>query len=348
VKAEASIVGVGARSAIGLDALQTTLAVRANKTVIRASHMIDRHGEPIGTARLACIDDAVQRLPRYIALAAPPLVQATFAWRHQYASRGEAAPPLPVVVALPPPSRPGFDARLHKELLPWLQQQSGITLDARSSMTVFEDRGGGVRAFSRALDLLDDGCEVVAVGGIDSYFDADALEGLDAAFRLHGHESENGFVPGEGAAFLLLSRRTAGLPRLASVLGAAVEDEPRPFGSEEPCQAMGMTHALRRAAGSLHDARCIAWVLTDVANERHRVQEWQMAIGRCTRTFAHEVEHDQPLLRTGDVGAASAAMLAAMACVSFTIGTARADMVMIATHSDASERGALLLSRGEA
>ena len=343
------ILGVGARSHVGLDALQTTLATRANKMRVRESHMIDRQGEPIGTCRLESISDAVQGLPRFVALAVPPLVQATFAWRKLLSARGPI-PPLPVVIALPTTERPGFDRRLLRDLFPWLQHQSGIVLDPRSSLTVEQDRGGGVLAFIRAIEILEEGLsDVVAVGGVDSYFDPDVLESLDAELRLHALATENGFIPGEGAGFLLLARRSraTGFAKLGKILGVAVEDEPRPWGADEPCQGLGMSAAIRRAAGSMARGRHIPWALTDVANERHRVDEWQIAQGRCFQAFSPELRHDQPLLKTGDVGAASAAMLAAMACVHWAIGSAPGDLALVATHSDGPERGALLLGATE-
>jgi 3-oxoacyl-[acyl-carrier-protein] synthase-1 len=104
-----------------------------------------------------------------------------------------------------------------------------------------------------------------------------------------------------------------------------------------------MSAALRTAAGAEYQSRQVPWVLTDVGNERHRVDEWQVAFTRMFRVFTHEVIHDQPLLMTGELGAASAAMLAAMACVRWTIGAALGDQAMIAAHSDGHERGALLL-----
>jgi len=84
-------------------------------------------------------------------------------------------PALPVVIALPSTSRPGFDRRLLQELFPWLQHRSGIVLDAQLSTTVQRDRGGGVVAIMRALELLEDH-DYVAVGGVDSYFDPDGEE----------------------------------------------------------------------------------------------------------------------------------------------------------------------------
>jgi 3-oxoacyl-[acyl-carrier-protein] synthase-1 len=341
------IVGVGARTHAGLNALQATLAVRAGKILPRPCHMRDRKGDEIGFCQ-APIDERVKGLMRFVALAAPPLIHATRDWVAR--ERARAGPPqaLPAVIALPYAKRAGFDPRLRAELFPWLQQRTDVTLDPKLSRLVFEDRGGGVRAFQAAVELIESRqAEVVLVGGVDTFFDPRVLEELDEARRLHALEAENGVIPGEGAAMLLLAHRGAArdLSPLASLGGVAVESEPNPWDSGRPCLAVGMSAALRRAAGDEHRSRRVPWVLTDVGNERHRVDEWQTAFTRMFRAFSHEVVHDQPLLLTGEVGAASAALLAAMACVRWTIGTALGDAAMIATHSDGHERGALLLRR---
>jgi len=344
------VCGVGARTHAGLDALQVALATRAGKMRPRPSHVTDRFGERVATCRLWSIPDNVQGIDRFAALAAPALVQATEPWRSLLAATGHDAEPLPVVLAVPEADRPGFDPRIARDLLPLLQARSQIVLDAKRSKLVSRGRGGGVEAFRAGLELLSDGAHRVAVGGVDSLFDADLLEWLDREMRLHSLEAENGFIPGEGAAFLLLARRgrTLGLPRLASLVDARVEDEPRPYGSTEPTHALAMTHAVKLATGVHRTARRIPWMLTDVANERHRVDEWQMVMGRMFRAFTMDARHDQPLLKTGEVGAASAALLAAIACAQWNVGCAPGASALIACHSDGAERGAMLLVSEEA
>jgi 3-oxoacyl-[acyl-carrier-protein] synthase-1 len=346
-RGEHVVVGVGARTHAGLNALQVTLATRANKMRPRESHLVDRHGEPVSMCRLASIGDDVMGLHRFVALGAPALMQATWPWRENHLRSGHAASPLPVIVALPSSSRPGFDRRFERELFPWLQDRAGFALDPQKSGMFARDRGGGVMAFQYAMQLLDGGCDAVAVGGIDSYFDPDCLEWLDAEYRLHALETENGFIPGEGAAFVMLVRRSrvSGLKKLASIVGASVVDEPRPYGSDEPTHGLGMTMAIKEAAGPLAKARRVSWMLTDVANERHRVDEWQLASGRSFRAFTEDARHDQPLLKTGDVGAASAALLFAMACTHWEIGSAPGDVALVATHSDGAERGAMIVAQ---
>ena len=132
---------------------------------------------------------------------------------------------------------------------------------------------------------------------------------------------------------------------LAQVISAAAETEPHPYGSEQPCLGEGLTKAVRRAVAPVGPrSKCIPWCLTDVANERHRVDEWMAALGRNHRAFVTDPVHDQPLLETGDVGAASAAMLAAIAITQWQTRCSEGDVALIATASDGPERGAMLLS----
>ena len=348
-KSDAVVVGVGARTHTGMTALQAVMAIRANKMVPRESHIVDAAGNPVGTCRLPSIADNVQGFDRFVALAVPALVQGTHSWLAFERRRTQQPKPLAAIVALPSGFRPGFDPRLRKDLFAVVSEQSGVALDPKRSTLVTKCRGGGVEAFDLAIAKLRSGAEeAVIVGGIDSWFDPDVLEYLEAERRLHGPDCENGFLPGEGAAFLLLTTRSRSsqLHRWGQVLSASTELEPRPYGSEEPCHALGMTMAIKRAAEPTGlKSRRIPWQLTDVHNERHRVDEWQMARLRMFEAFRDDVVHDQPLLRAGDLGAASAAFLAVYACVSWYAESAPGDCALVAAHSDGAERGAMVLAQ---
>ncbi len=323
------------------------MAIRASKMRPRESHMIDKRGDHMANCRVESIGDNVFGLERFVALGAPPLREAASVHLEQVSARYGVTSPLPVIVAAPEVSRPDFDARLGRELLSELGRVSGVALDFNQSSIVFGGRGGGVDAFRRGLDVLRRrAADAVLVGGVDSYFHPDVLEALDADYRLHGLKTENGFIPGEGAAFVLLQNRShsGGFYHYAHIHDADMQMEPRPYSSEEPCHALAMSLALQNVARQVGPtARRVPWVLTDVQNERHRVNEWQLAMGRQFEIFTPEVKHDQPLLETGDIGAASAAMLVAIACMRWQLRCAVGELAIVATHSDGQERGALLL-----
>ena len=347
---DAVIVGLGARAHHGLTALQVTMSVRAQKSEPRESHMVDRAGQPMAICRLASIADNVMGVTRFVALGGPALRQAASPLLGAVQARGQTPPRLPVVIALPSKHRPGVDPTLERQLLSALEARADVPLDLEHSDLVFGGRGGGARAFARAVELLRQH-DAVLVGGIDSYFDPDALEWLDAELRLHSPTTENGFIPGEGAAFLLLARRSrahgvaSGGPA-AELLDVGCALEPHPYGSPEPCIGEGITNAVRLAVqGVGKQAGRIGWVLSDVVNERHRVEEFGFALARNHEAFAHELVHEQPLLKAGDLGAASAATLVAIAVTRWQTACAPSDFALIGVHSDGSERGALVLGK---
>ena len=69
---------------------------------------------------------------------------------------------------------------------------------------------------------------------------------------------------------------------------------------------------------------------------------------RSRLVFDADVVHEQPLLKTGDLGAASAAMLLVMASVRWQTGCAAGDSVLVATHSDGPERGVVIAAADRA
>ena len=320
------------------------MGVRAGKLDPRVCHMIDRAGDAIGTSRLASIGDQVMGLDRFVALGGPPMTQAAYPWLAAARDARRATPRIPAIVALPSERRPGIDPRLAPDLLVRLEARSQVPLDHDRSQLVFGCRAGGVAAIARAIALLGDGAEFVLAGGVDSFFDPEVLEYLDRELRLHSLTAENGFIPGEGAGFVLLAKQRAPhTPALGGIVSTALEREPRPYGSEEPCLALGMTLAAKRAVEPVGSkSRRIGWVMTDVVDERHRVDEWAFAAARVAGAFAPDYVHEQILLATGDLGAASVGTMLAVAVTRWQTCCAPDDAVLVAAHSDGPERGALV------
>lgn len=325
------IVSVGARIATGLDALGAATSVRARKSFVRETRFVDRAGEPVGMATVVSIGEDIVGRDRFVALGAPALREATAI----LPTTGLRA--VPLYLAGPAEADP-LDTR-GTRLLTALAEHAPI--DVAKSRVLSSGRAAGAIAIEQALGRVTRGeDEAILVGGIDSYFDPDRLEALDAARRLHGPETENGFVPGEGAAFLLIANRRRATTKLANIAGVGLEKEPRPYGSAEPTHALGITLACKRALGTAK----LGWALTDVVGERHRVEEWLFAAGRIQQQCTPDLRVDTPLMHTGDLGAASFPLLCVLACMGWKIGTGAGPLALIAGHSDGQDRGAVLLA----
>jgi 3-oxoacyl-[acyl-carrier-protein] synthase-1 len=337
-----AIVGVGARTHTGRDALSATLTWRAGRCIPRESSLIDRVGEPIALCRARALPDDLLGPDRLVALATPALLEAL-----DDAKLPRDAP-ISLHLGLPAETEPRAHRIDSALFLRSIAEATGLAIPPRRAATYAEGRAAGLAALAGAIDRLRVGAEErVVVGAVDSAFDPGLLEALDAEFRLHSLTAENGFLPGEGAAFLVVERAgRAGAGRArAHVAAVQIEREPRPFGHAEPSLGLALSLAVRRV---LEGARgTLRWAMTDVVNERHRIDEWVYASARAHRSLATDSRHDQPLLTTGDLGAASGVVLAAFAAMSFSVGSAPDDRVLLAASSDGNLRAAALLTAGD-
>ncbi len=329
------VLSVGARSPLGLSALQTSLVWRAGKLAPFPLPWLDKRGTPASSVRARCVGDDVVGASRLVALAAPALRDAARA-------AGERAVSAPLLLATAE-SRPGFELAPRLDTALAIAREAGVRVDAARSSVVGLGHAGFGFVLQRAVELLGaPGAGPVIVGAVDSYHAPECVAWLDEECRLHGDGVPNGIIPSEGAAFLVLG--PPGLPgvaRLASV-ACALED-----GHEEgaaPDLGRALSDAVRRAAADAPE-RPVPWVLTDVNGERHRVRRWSFVRVRDPGIVCPDATllFDGPD-ELGDAGAAVGALLAAHACVGFVTGHAGGRRsALVALSSEGRERSAFVL-----
>jgi 3-oxoacyl-[acyl-carrier-protein] synthase I len=349
VRPAAELLGVGMITPVGLSSGATAAAIRAGITRVRESSIRDRNQEPLLAGFLE-----ESYLPPLVPSLVVPLAGMTA--RHQRMVRLAAhalqevarygTQPLPLLLALP-------------EVYPWgdpvgagflehLVEQSRVPLALNHSHVLRAGRAGGLMAIERALGLLKTGrVPCVLVGGVDTYRDARLLAMLESEGRLHAGALPDGFIPGEGAAFVLLGppgegRRRNQVP-LASVLSAGSGSEPGHQYSMVPYLGDGLAHAFRRMfeqvpAQSLR-VRC---VYAGLNGERFWTKEWGVAYLRHTQYFEEEPHIEHPIECTGDPGAALGPMMLALAAIGMKKGYQPGPCV-VWCPSDREERAAVLL-----
>ena len=216
----------------------------------------------------------------------------------------------------------------------------------------FEGHASGAVAMvdaARALRAGERSCCVV--GGADTFLDPDAIAALDKSFRLRSERSADGYLPGEGAAFVVLETAGhaagRGVKPLATLAGYGLADEPRPLGSDEPCMAEGLCEAIRQTAGRAARGGAkvppAAWVMSDQNGERHRAKEWALTVTRLHELLDSALELWHPAESFGDTGPASVPLMAAMAAETFRRDAAPAASALIVASSDGPARAGLLL-----
>src|SRR5262249_51925019 len=139
--------------------------------------------------------------------------------------------------------------------------------------------GAAVSAAIQALSRRR--IDVAIVGGVHSDYDPRAIAKLETSGRLFSRDNLDSRIPGEAAAFFVITRTAEasrmGLAPLARVLGVGTGRESARHDNDEPAhQALGLTAAVRQATEPLaREGRTAGWLLTDLTFEMRRQYEWQ-------------------------------------------------------------------------
>jgi 3-oxoacyl-[acyl-carrier-protein] synthase-1 len=189
------------------------------------------------------------------------------------------------------------------------------------------------------------------VGGVDTSYDAEVIDQLVRERRLYDGKNLEGFIPGEGGAFLLLARadvaRRAGFAAQAFIEGAAAAEEPAAIDLDLPITASALTRVLRTLCDPLEASkRPVDYWLSDLTHEPDRVREWMLAFPRATAGASGPeaaVELLSPLF--GDLGAATVPTGLVVAAEAFLRGDPPARTCLVCASSTGPTRGAVLLTK---
>lgn len=356
---KAGILGVGASSPLGLDARQTALVLRAKK-MAPGKTPFGSSGFGLGNVRSRRLPDSLVGRDRLIELAAPALAEVV------RALPGNPGP-LPLFLALPP-KRAEAEEPLGADFFDVMAKRAGVSLMLEASEPFPIGHAGFAAAMDRAvavlsapntqaamqglgMDRLGKLSEPVApakpkplyaiVGGVDSYHDPLVLEALDKEKRVNAEGIWDGFIPSEGAAFVLITLPNANLPLVGKVLGVGLGME-RPDDPQNPTIAEAATEVTRAVAANLRTP--VPWVLADVNGERYRAKEWTFVRIRNNEALDEAKSVESRLCdEMGDVGAATGALYTAFVCSAWKLGFAPANQALVVLSSDGPARGAIAL-----
>jgi len=339
------IVGVGACTALGANLPASAAAVRAAISGF-ADHpyMIDKAGDPMVVARASYLPDGLSAAEHFAALAIPA-AQEALAF---LATGGKQVQGMPAVIGLPP-RRPGRADNLDTEMA----QRCKAGLDSGAQLavvrTVPSGHAAGLEALAQAWRLIRSGnLDACLVGGVDSYLEPETLEWLDDREQLHSNTNKWGFIPGEGAGFVLLSSpefaRQHNLRPLGEVLAAAIAQEQNLIKTDSVCTGEGLSAAVRQVLQSLLSrSEPIHQTICDMNGERYRADEFGYTLVRTADRYSDPGEFLAPADCWGDVGAASGPLFIGLAVAAGLKGYAEGPNTLIWTSSEAGERGAAII-----
>jgi 3-oxoacyl-[acyl-carrier-protein] synthase I len=343
------VVGIGMTTAVGLSAKETAASERAGTMRFAESHFHDRRYNPFTLALVP--DDGLPTLARElrrVKLAAREnrlLRLATQPLRESVAALPAGVPRPPLLLVLPDatPARP-IDGAVFLDLL---TRQVGGVFDGTRSEAHCLGRPGGVLALGRAAEWIRAGvAPFVVVGGVDTFRDLCVLAFLDAEGRVKSEANLDGFIPGEGAGFLLLgSRRNAessGAEVLAVLSAVAHGVEPGHLHSEEPYRGAGLAAAVQSAA-AMAPPGTLRSIYSTMNGESHWAKEWGVAFLRSRAAFAEEHAIHHPAEYFGDLGAASGPVLIGLAALGIR-GGYRSGPCLVCASSDRETRAAVIVA----
>lgn len=344
--------GVSAVTPVGHSAAVSYTSVRAGLSRLGESRELrvrDHRGKlmNLNCAAVTGITDGQRRCLRVYRMAVRAFAEAVLHARLD--APGMDASQL--FLALSEPKRPGMDdERMQSQLARKIGDTLGLAdLAARSASTLSGHAGVFIALQAATRSLAEGRCTHAIVGAADTYLDELTLQWLQDTGRLKTADNPKGFVPGEGAAFLVLeslssatARRSGTYARLAG-LGNAVEQNS--VYDKAPCTGTGLSAALRAALAAAHGEAAVPLSLTvcDLNGERYRAHEWGLALARGFGTGASpHLWHPADCL--GDCGAAAGALNLVFATLALARRNVPDGPALVWGSSDDHERGAALLA----
>jgi 3-oxoacyl-[acyl-carrier-protein] synthase-1 len=308
--APAEILAIGMVTPVGLCTAQTAASVRTGIGRLGESELSDNAGDALvmGLADDEQVPPLVEALEdRRFAIRQERVIRLGGTALDEALASADEGPPPALHLGLPEP-RTEERSRIGDEILALLPIQAGRELDLARSKTYPLGRAAGLVALDQALAALDSGdAKTVLVGAVDSYWDDGLLSALGREGRLKA-EVTDGFVPGEGAAFLLLgpvgSRRGGAN---ACIVATGRGHEAGNLYSEAPYLGEGLAGTVRdlfQAAPPDLLRRPLECVYAGLNGESHWAKGWGVSHIRNARFFAEALRMEHPADCMGDPGAA--------------------------------------------
>lgn len=352
MKTLAAVLGVGARTSVGLTARHTAFLLRTGAAGFNEAPLLDTNEEPVTIGSVPTLEPLMVGADRVLLLAQAALDEAL-----DVLGEGVAGLRVRVVLGLDeilgrkvgtsPTHADMLAASIHTHVMkrrPAAVQVEGVARGEASP---------GLRLTAACEELARGEADVVLLGGAHSDYDPEIIERLSSQGRLFGASNVNGVIPGESAAFLVLATpafaRKVQLPPRAWLHGVGTGFEKAGPDNDEPAaEALGITMAIETAAAGLEaDKLQAGWILTDVTAEMHRLLEWQSASVRAQRFLGKPQWVDAHANRLGRLGAAALPLHVAIACTAWRHGFAPHALALSTVGSDSGERVATLWSDPE-
>lgn len=312
------IIATGMITSIGMTTEMTAASVRSGISGYQESDILNKQFNPmtmslIPDESLPELEDELKkqtltsRQQRMLRLATPAMQQLADIF----------TTPVPLMLC-GPEKLPGRRSVVSDTFLKQLKVQTQAPIDLKSSYVFPQGRASGLYALEAAMQTLESGShKQVLVGGVDSFLDLHLLASLDYEDRVLAEGMMDAFAPGEAAAFILL--KIADSSSEVKIYPPGIADEAGHRYSQQPYKGDGLANAVGEAiSGS--PATNVKSVFASFNGEHFNAKEWGVAAIRNEQHINDDFNIIHPADCYGDIGAATAPVLMALASIGMQQG----------------------------
>ena len=328
----------GLVTSVGLSAPTSCAAIRAKVTNPSETRFIDSAGESI-MAHEVPLEKPWRGLAKLARMAAMAIDECLTGIPREHWSA------IPLLLCVAERDRPGRLEGLEDRLFREVEQALGRSFATESGI-IAHGRVSAAVALLQARRLIHErNISRVLIAATDSLLTWPTLSHYERSERLLTKRNSNGFMPGEGAGAILLTRPGA-TPELRCT-GIAFGTEKAHIDSGQPLRGDGLTTAIKDALGDagcqLHD---LDLRITDLSGEQYYFKEAALALSRVLRQRKEDFQLWHPAECVGELGAAAGIACLSMACAAGAKGFAPGSGTMLHMASDNGARAAVVTYSG--
>jgi 3-oxoacyl-[acyl-carrier-protein] synthase-1 len=350
MKSPADIIGSGALTCVGLDAIQTASSVRAGLSRIRETDWPGQDGNPFRGGFLPddCLEELNWRTREVLPDSLPARILQLGAPALREAAENLPEPPGGLVVIVGVGHQGQMGEVSPEPFLDNLMRQAQIKIDLEASEVFVAGRVAGLMALRRACLRLAQGFPgPIIAGGIDSYHDLPRLIDLDFAGRVLSDLNSDGFLPGEGAGFLVLANYGKVQPSgqsLGKIMGIVEVKNSGQVGAGAPAPGNVLSETVRDLMVQIPGPflPCPS-VYSNLNGESSGAKEWGVCFLRNRTYFAEGMKLHHPSESMGEIGGAMGPVLAGLAVRGIVRGT-EPGPCLVWCSEDGEECSALFLT----
>lgn len=327
----------GLVTGVGLDAPSTCAAIRGAIDNFQETRFRDNGGEWLMGCEVPFSDPLRGEL-RLLKMVARAIRECT---QGMDARDIEA---IPLLLCLAEAERPGRGVRDDPQFFRRVEDELGLRFHPRSSV-IAQGHVSAAVALHQARHLIDQGgVPQVLIAACDSLLVAAALNDFEQRERLLTSENSNGFIPGEGAAALLVAAADAtGAQGQLVCHGLGFSVEKAHIDAEQPLRADGLTAAIRQ---SLDDAgwgeSVLQFKIIDASGGEYAFKEAAIAFSRLDRTKRVEFDVWHPADCIGEIGAPIGLVMVAVLKAACEKAYAKGSRVLLHLGNDNGRRASMV------